>query len=261
MSKTEYGIQMYSIRDITADSLEKALGRVAEMGYKYIEFAGFFDNSAEDVKKWLDKFGLICSGTHTGIDQLSADNIDKVIEYHKIIGCDNLIVPGCDWSTKEKCDNVIETMNFAINKLKENGIRFGYHNHSREFFPTKDGIVFEDEVILRTDAELEIDTFWAFNACIDVLEYLNKYKDRISVIHLKDGIVSSSENKNFNHVHDGVEGLSLGQGDAPVKLIREWAIKNNVLMVVESEGLDPTGPDEVLRCMEYLRTLDLSQKN
>ena len=62
-------------------------------------------------------------------------------------------------------------------------------------------------------------------------------------------------------VHDGDEGLSLGLGYAPVKLIREWAIKNNVLMVVESEGLDPTGPDEVLRCMEYLRTLDLSQKN
>ena len=34
------------------------------------------------------------------------------------------------------------------------------------------------------------------------------------------------------------------------------AIKNNVLMVVESEGLEPTGIEEVRRCMEYLRTLD-----
>ena len=256
MSKTEYGLQMYSVRDITGVSLKDALREVADMGYKYIEFAGFYDNKAEDVKKWLDEFGLICSGTHTGGEQLSPENIDKVIEYHKIISCDNLIVPGCDWSTKEKCDYVIDALNLASKKLAENGIRLGYHNHSKEFHPTKDGIIFEDEVLKRTDVEIEIDTFWAFNAGVDVIEYLENHKDRISVIHLKDGIPSAEENKNFDHVHDDVQGLSLGQGKAPVEKIREWAIKNNVLMVVESEGLDPTGLLEVKRCIDYLRTLD-----
>lgn len=256
MSKTEYGIQMYSVRDITEKSLKNALEEVAAMGYKYIEFAGFFGNSAEEVKKWLDDFGLVCSGTHTGIGAISSDNIEETIEYHKIIGCGNLIVPGCDWSTKEKCDEVIDTLNFASKKLKENGIRLGYHNHSKEFYPTGDGIVFEDEVIKRTDAELEIDTFWAFNAGIDVIEYLEAHKDRISVIHLKDGIPTAKENQNFYHAHDDVRGMSVGEGKAPVKEIREWAIKNNVLMVVESEGLEPTGIEEVRRCMEYLRTLD-----
>ena len=31
-----------------------------------------------------------------------------------------------------------------------------------------------------------------------------------------------------------------------------------MMMVVESEGLKPTGPDEVGRCMQYLRRLDLA---
>ena len=256
MAKTEYGLQMYSVRDLTEVSLEEALKKVAEMGYKYIEFAGFFDNSAEDVKGWLDKYGLICSGTHTGVDQIKPEVIDETIAYHKAIGCDNLIVPGCDWSTPEKCDEIINLFNFASKKLAENGIRFGYHNHSKEFFPTADGIIFEDEVLKRTDAEIQIDTFWLFNAGIDVIGYLDEHKDRIKVIHLKDGIPSADENKNFDHVHDEVKGFSLGSGKAPVKEIREWAIKNNVLMVVESEDLDPTGLEEVERCIKYLHTLD-----
>lgn len=256
MARTEYGLQMYSLRDITKDSMRKALEEVANMGYKYIEFAGFFDYTAEQIKIWLDEFGLVCSGTHSGMDKIAPEVIDETIRYHKAIGCDNLIVPSCDWSTKEKAEDVIKTLNAAQKKLAENGIRLGYHNHSKEFFPTADGIVLEDELINRTSVELQIDTFWLFNAGLDVIGYLEEHKDRIKVIHLKDGIPSVDENKNFDLVHTGVKGFSVGEGRAPICAIREWANKNGVLMVIESEGLNPTGLEEVKRCIDYLRTLD-----
>ena len=48
----------------------------------------------------------------------------------------------------------------------------------------------------------------------------------------------------------------IGSGDAPVEAVRAWAIANNVLMVIESEGLDPTGPEEVKRCIDFLRSLE-----
>ena len=51
----EYGLQLYSVRDISNTDLRGTLKAVAEMGYKYVEFAGFFGNSAEDVKSWLDE--------------------------------------------------------------------------------------------------------------------------------------------------------------------------------------------------------------
>ena len=57
MNKTEYGIQMYSLRDVTKDNLKEALCMVADMGYKYIEFAGFFGRSSADVNKILDEAG------------------------------------------------------------------------------------------------------------------------------------------------------------------------------------------------------------
>lgn len=256
MARTEYGLQMYSLRDITEDSMKVALKKVSEMGYKYIEFAGFFDYLPEQIKAWLDKYELVCSGTHTGMQAISPENIDETIRYHKIIGCENLIVPGCDWSTPEKAQGVIDTLNAAQKKLAENGIRLGYHNHSREFFPNSCGIVFEDEIIAKTSVELEIDTFWAFNAGLDVIAFLEKNKDRIRVIHLKDGIPSAADCKNFDQVHSNVKGKSVGSGENIIPEIREWANKNNVLMVIESEGLDPTGLEEVGRCITYLRTLD-----
>ena len=69
----KYGIQMYSLRDITPSDLDGALKAVADMGYEMVEFAGFFGHSAEDVKAMLDKYGLVCSGTHSGLYDLLND--------------------------------------------------------------------------------------------------------------------------------------------------------------------------------------------
>lgn len=248
----QYGLQMYSVRDLTEVSLREALEKVAQLGYKYIEFAGFFGHTADDVRNWLDEYNLECSGTHTNISALMPETIDETIKYHHIIGCKRLIVPGCDWSSVEKCNEVLKIFNAAQEKLEKNGISLGYHNHSAEFFPTADGIIFEDEIIAKTNVELEIDTFWAYNAGIDVVKYLETHNDRISVIHLKDGIAAPKKNRNYKDIHNEVVGLSIGSGEAPISDIRDWAIKNNVLMVVESEGLNPTGIEEVKRCIDFL---------
>ncbi|MBQ6947459.1 MAG: sugar phosphate isomerase/epimerase [Clostridia bacterium] len=252
----EYGLQMFSIRDMAAEDLRGALKKVAELGYKYIEFAGFFGNTAEDVKAWLDEYGLICSGTHTHLAELAPEKIDKTIAYHKTIGCDTIIVPGMRFGDAFTLDLQIARLNYAEKILKDNGLRLGYHNHSRELVPNRDGQIVETELLNRTNVEIEVDTFWAFNSGIDALAFLEANKDRISVIHLKDGFPSAAENKNYDDVHTGVKGMALGEGQAPVTVFREWAIKNNVRMVVESEGLNPTGAEEVGRCIKFLRSLD-----
>ena len=54
----KYGIQMYSVRDLAEKDLYAALKCVADIGYKYVEFAGFFGHKAEDVRAWLDELGL-----------------------------------------------------------------------------------------------------------------------------------------------------------------------------------------------------------
>jgi sugar phosphate isomerase/epimerase len=237
---TEYGLQLFSLRDITGNDLEGALKAVAEMGYKYVEYAGFFGHSAEQVKEWQDKYGLKCSGTHSGWGELLPENIEATIAFHKTIGNPNYIIPGADLSTLDKIIDFCAVMNKAQLRLAEEGISLGYHNHSHEFVVMPWGSTIHSELEKRGTFDFEIDTFWAFNAGIDPVETLKRLSGRVKVIHLKDGF-------------KGGAGKSLGQGEAPVLKVREYAVKNNIRMVVESEGLDPTGLEEVKRCIDFLK--------
>ena len=238
----KYGLQMYSVRDVTDKDLAGALKKVAEMGYGIVEFAGFFGHEAAEVKAMLDEYGLECLSTHSGWEAAVNDTA-AAIAYHKTIGATRYIIPGADLGTKEKLDNFIEKTNGVIDQFAAEGIALGYHNHSHEFIPTAEGIVIHEELQKRSKMNFQIDTFWAWNAGVDPIALIEKLKDRVDIIHLKDGI-------------KGGEGKSIGLGDAPVKAVRKYCIENDILMVVESEGLHPTGLDEAKRCIDFLKICD-----
>lgn len=237
-----YGIQMYSLRDITGNDLAGALRAVAEMGYKTVEFAGFFGHSAEEVRAMLDENGLTCIGTHSGLGEL-LDNFDETVKFHKTIGNTKYIIPGHDLSTREKLDTFIKQCNEIAPKLRAEGIELGYHNHSHEFYDMPEGYQIHKELEAHCDVFFELDTYWTFVAKLDPVATMERLRDRIKLIHLKDGSP------------DG-HGCSLGSGSAPVAAVRAKAIELGVGIVVESEGLDPTGKEEVERCINYLHTLD-----
>ena len=170
----KYGIQLYSVRDNTPKDMEGTLRAIAEMGYSYVEFAGFFGHSAETIKGWLDQYGLVASGTHTGWEALR-DDFDGTVAYHTTIGCDTIIVPGADLSTAEKLDAFIEFMSDAAARLAKEGIKLGYHNHSHEFLPTAYGVITHEEMQKRmTGVEFEIDTYWAYHAGQDPVAVMDK---------------------------------------------------------------------------------------
>lgn len=245
-----YGIQLYSVRDITGNDFEGALRQVSEMGYSMIEPAGFFGNSAEDVMSMMKKYGLKCCSTHTSLSALR-DNFKETVAYHKTIGCNNIIFPAAPFKTKDELDATINTINELIPLAEAEGIKLHYHNHSKEFWKNLDGQIPMDEIASRTDILFEIDTFWAFNAGLDPLAVIDTYKDRISFIHLKDGIP-----QDLNDPESKPQGRSLGLGRAPVTDIIKKANSLGITMVVESEDLSPSGPEEVLRCIEYLKSID-----
>ncbi len=241
--RNKYGLQLYSIRDITATDLGGSLEKVAELGYASVEFAGFFGHSACEVKSMLQSAGLSISGTHSPLNDLRPTRIMETLKYHAELGNPHYIVPGADLSTLDKIKDFCSVMNFAQPILAAEGIKLGYHNHSHEFALMPWGSTIHSEIEKNTDIEFEIDTFWAFNAGIDPVGVLERLKDRISVIHLKDGFA------------DG-RGMPLGEGEAPVLNVMENAEKNGFAMVVESETLSPSGIDEAERCINFLRSTE-----
>ncbi|MBE5767048.1 MAG: sugar phosphate isomerase/epimerase [Clostridiales bacterium] len=236
----EYGIQMYSVRDITEKDLAGAIKAVAAMGYKLIEFAGFFGHSAEEINAMLNENNVKVSGTHTGLNEL-LDDYEGTVAFHKAIGNKNYIIPGHDLTTKAKLDDFIEQVNRLQPMLAEEGITLGFHNHSGEFLPNMDGQIIYDELINRTNIALEIDTFWAFVAGKNPVELMEQYRDRLRFIHIKDGFSTH-------------KGAPLGKGEAPVAAVYAKAKEMGIPMVVESETLEPDGLTEAQICYNFLKS-------
>lgn len=239
---TEYGLQLYSVRDLTKDDFAGALKAVAVMGYKFVEPAGFFDHSAEDVTAMLKEYGLKLSGTHSPLKDLD-ENFAETVKYHQAIGNKNYIIPGAPYKNAEETAVLVNKLNKYKEMLAKEGINLAYHNHDGEFKPNEDGQIVHEILQRETDIDFEIDTYWAFCAGLDPVETITKLKNRVHMIHLKDGTRDR-------------HGLSLGLGEAPVKAVRETAMKLGMKMVVESEGCDPTGLEEVKRCIDFLKALE-----
>ncbi|NLA84634.1 MAG: sugar phosphate isomerase/epimerase [Clostridiales bacterium] len=238
----DYGLQLYSIRDITKDDLEGALAQTAEIGYTYVEFAGFFGHPADEVAAMLEKTGLKTWGTHSDWRDL-VKNFEETVAYHKTIGNKNFIVPGTDLWTRDKMDEFIAYANELQPILTKEGMTCGFHNHSREFYDTEEVYIPFQELVEKTNIKLELDTYWAYAAKEDPVAFMEKYKDRIHFIHIKDGDADGN-------------GKPLGLGTAPVVQVYKKARELGIPMVVESETLTPSGIHEARVCFEYLKKLE-----
>ena len=86
------GVQLYTVRDLMKNDFEGTIAQVAQVGYKEVEFAGYFGRTADQVKAVLDKNGLNAPSTHVQYDELD-DKFPSVIEFSKGIGLEYIICP------------------------------------------------------------------------------------------------------------------------------------------------------------------------
>lgn len=238
----EYGLQLYSVRDAMEKDVYSTLKAVAQIGYTSVEFAGFFGVEAPTMKAWLDELGLKASGTHTTIYEVR-DHYDEIVAYHKTIDCNNLIIPWADMSSPEKIQELLGLIREYQPRLAADGITLGFHNHAQEFEVDATGTLPYAILEYCTDLSLEVDTYWTFVAGLDSPAVIERLRDRIQFIHLKDGTA------------DRV-GKPLGTGEAPVAAVVKKAKELGFSMIVESENLFPDGLTEVKSCFEYLKSLE-----
>ena len=239
----DYGIQMYSIRDYCKENgFEAGVAKMAEQGYKLIEPAGFYDLTAEEVNAILKKYDVKICSTHSSLDDLVND-FEGTVAFHKAIGNKTYIIPGYSTRNQQKLDYFVEKINELQPKLEAEGITLAFHNHHREFLPNEDGGQAYDQLIYRTNIKLQIDMFWAFVGMKDPIALMEKVKDRLIGMHMKDGFANG-------------EGTPLGMGEAPVADVYAKAVEMGLPMVVESETQTPDGPTETKICIDYLRSLE-----
>ena len=136
MKDLKVGIQLYSLRDELAKDMDSTLKRVKEMGYDYVEFAGFYDKSAEEIKALLDKHGLIAVSMHQSLDPYFSENACEFIKFVNTLGIKYSAVPWMDravFHDEARYADFVDKMRKAQKLLSANGIALCYHNHDFEF--------------------------------------------------------------------------------------------------------------------------------
>ncbi len=184
------GIQLYTVRDQMAVDVRATLTALAEMGYKEIEFAGYFDHSPADIRAMLDDLGLSSPSAHAPIEMLR-DAPETVIETWLEIGHEYVVMP---WLTPEQRDTLdkyrahAELFNTFAEKCTAAGLKFAYHNHEFEF-EAIDGTLPMDLLLAEVDPSLmqvELDFYWTAFAGADPFEYFERYPGRFPLCHVKD---------------------------------------------------------------------------
>jgi sugar phosphate isomerase/epimerase len=191
MKDFKLGLQLYTVRDDMDADMDAALGRVAEIGYKYVEFAGGYrGRSAEEVKELLDKHGLICNSVHQA-PQMFIDQGQVAVDFFKKFNVKYVAIPHYpitklagseEWAASK--DKFIK----AARVLKAHGMKLGYHNHDFEFDKV-DGKYIHDYIFSEIDNDLidpELDTCWVHYAGINPADKIREFAGRVEIVHLKD---------------------------------------------------------------------------
>ena len=183
------GVQLYTVRDLMAKDFDGTLGRVAALGYKEVEFAGYFKRSPQDVKAALGRHGLTSPSTHIDYANLG-DGFPEIVEASAMIGHRYIVNPWIDEEMRKQPDvwkRIAATFNRAGEASKKAGIQFAYHNHHFEFVPAG-GTLPYDVLLKECDPELvkmELDLCWITVARQDPLTYFKRYPGRFPLVHVK----------------------------------------------------------------------------
>lgn len=190
MKKFSVGIQLYGVRNAMQKDFEGTLKAIRDMGYEYVEFAGYYDKSAEEIKAILDKLGLKCVSAHQVLD-FFADDAQAGVDFLKTFGVKYVVIP---WYDKEALagtaswGDTVKLFDDTAKLLAENGMVLGYHNHDFEF-KKFEGKYLHDYIFEALPYGMivpELDTCWAHYAGLDPAEKIREFKGRVDVVHLKD---------------------------------------------------------------------------
>lgn len=190
MARIPIALQLYSVRDDCARDFPGTLKAVAKMGYEGVEFAGYYDHSATELRKMLDDLGLKCSGTHIGLDTLLGDSLQSTIDFNKTIGNKFLIVPGLPperTNSKVAWQGTARIFNEISAKVRPQGLYVGYHNHTTEFAPLE-GEMPWDTFFGGTsnDVVMQFDVGNALCGGAAAAPFLRKYPHRALTVHVKE---------------------------------------------------------------------------
>lgn len=197
------GLQLWSVRDDMKKAPEETIAKVGEIGYSFIEAAGYSDGKfygiePADFKALVEKNNMVFLSSHTGQNMPDSANWEKTmawwdtcIDAHVAAGVKYIVQPfmgGAGYDSIAGLKAYCDYFNAVGEKCNEKGIRFGYHNHDKEFSELEGQVIY-DFMLQNTDPEkvmFQLDLYWIKEGGGDHVAYFNNYPGRFELYHVKD---------------------------------------------------------------------------
>jgi sugar phosphate isomerase/epimerase len=249
-----FGLQLYTLRDVLPKDPKDVLTKVASYGYKQMEsYEGsqgmFWGMKNTEFKKFMDDLGMKIVSSHCDINK----DFDRKAEEAGAIGMDYLICPYLGpQKSIDDFKRYADIFNQRGETCKKNGLRFAYHNHDYSFVPLE-GQLPQDVMMQGTDKNLvdyEMDIYWVVTAGQDPITWFNKYPDRFKLGHVKD-------RKKDAAVSEKDASVVLGTGEINFSELLKVAGKQGMdYFIVEQERYDNTTPLEAAKAdANYMKNL------
>ena len=189
-SLDKIGLQLYTVREAMQANVEDTLTKVAAIGYREVEFAGYFGREPAKLRATLDRLRLAAPACHVDLADVEM-RWESLATSARTIGHRWIVVASVEaaaLTSIASLKSLAARYNTAGRRAHDAGLRYGYHNHSVELKPVR-GNVPLDILLEETDpvlVDFEMDIYWMAQGGGDALGYFAKYPGRFRLVHAKD---------------------------------------------------------------------------
>ena len=184
-----YGLQLYTVRAAMRADVERTLALVADAGYAEVEFAGYFERTPAQIHDAVAAAGLRTPSVHVGLDAMR-DHLAATIDDAAVAGHEFLVLPWipAELRSADGYRQLADDLNRAGARAAEAGVGVAYHNHDFDHDPVA-GATGLELLLARTDpmlVTLQLDVFWAVRGGANPLALMDRFQDRVRMLHVKD---------------------------------------------------------------------------
>lgn len=258
-------VQLYSLREEAAKDFVNVLKRVAEMGYKGVEPAGFWNLRPSELKKIVEDLGMKIYSSHS--PWARGNNLGEAMDIADILGLKTIV---CGYGPDDFKDlESIKRTAEAVNEMREiferNGFTLFQHNHNFEFERIDGKLKYEIYAELCPKVKFQIDCFWSTSfGAENAVEMLKLFADRTILIHMKDGLLKQKQQelKTTNGTLDRkVELRALGTGELDIKSLVANTPDQVETIIVELDYCDIDMFTAIEKSYKYMTENGLAEGN
>ena len=241
------GVQLYTVRAAMESDFEGTLRRLAEMGYREVEFAGLFGRDPAQVRSLLAELNLTAVGSHVDWSRFRDDPMGAIDET-LALGAEYLVfpwTPDSERQTLEQWHGWAARLNDVAAASRDRGLPVAYHNHDFEFTVVAGELPYDVLVAELNPAliSFELDLYWLRKAGALASALFDVSPGRFPLVHAKDWRASDQAI------------VDVGQGDIDFAAIFAQRAESGMQHVIVEHDAPSDPMQTVQTSIEYLQQL------